>query len=128
MKMALVHDLAEAIVGDITPDCGVTPEEKHRMEQEAMIKIESTLAESHAHIGKEIRELWEEYEAASTKEALICKDLDKFDMVAQADQYEREQGATLPSFFESTTGVIKHPLIASWDAQIRENRETVSKD
>lgn len=33
---ALVHDLAECIVGDLTPHCGVTPEEKHRREDEAM--------------------------------------------------------------------------------------------
>lgn len=36
---ALVHDLAECIVGDLTPHCGVTPEEKHRREDEAMKKI-----------------------------------------------------------------------------------------
>ncbi|KAH0548216.1 hypothetical protein KQX54_000174, partial [Cotesia glomerata] len=39
MQMALVHDLAECIVGDITPHCGVSPEEKHRLEDDAMIKI-----------------------------------------------------------------------------------------
>lgn len=33
---ALVHDLAECIVGDLTPHCGVSPEEKHRREDEAM--------------------------------------------------------------------------------------------
>lgn len=36
---ALVHDLAECIVGDITPHCGITPKEKHRQEDEAMKKI-----------------------------------------------------------------------------------------
>ena len=33
MKIALVHDLAECIVGDITPYCGVSPEEKDRRER-----------------------------------------------------------------------------------------------
>lgn len=28
LKMAIVHDLAECIVGDITPHCGVSKEEK----------------------------------------------------------------------------------------------------
>jgi putative hydrolase of HD superfamily len=37
--MALVHDLAECTVGDITPHCGVLPEDKHRMEDEAMEEI-----------------------------------------------------------------------------------------
>lgn len=33
VMMALVHDLAEAIVGDITPECGVSDAEKHRREK-----------------------------------------------------------------------------------------------
>lgn len=34
--MCLVHDMAECIVGDLTPHCGVSPEDKHRQEEEAM--------------------------------------------------------------------------------------------
>jgi hypothetical protein len=30
--MALVHDLAESLVGDITPDSGIAKAEKHRQE------------------------------------------------------------------------------------------------
>ena len=36
VAMALVHDLAEAVVGDITPNDGVSDEEKAAMEREAM--------------------------------------------------------------------------------------------
>lgn len=39
MELALVHDLAECIVGDITPYCGVDPDEKHRREDEAMLEL-----------------------------------------------------------------------------------------
>ena len=31
--MALVHDLAESIVGDLTPSCGVSKEEKRKREE-----------------------------------------------------------------------------------------------
>ena len=31
--MALVHDLAESIVGDLTPSSGVSKEEKHSREK-----------------------------------------------------------------------------------------------
>lgn len=31
--MALVHDMAECIAGDITPHCGVTDEEKFKLEK-----------------------------------------------------------------------------------------------
>ncbi|XP_019057534.1 PREDICTED: HD domain-containing protein 2, partial [Tarenaya hassleriana] len=36
VKMAIVHDIAEAIVGDITPSDGVPKEEKSRREQAAL--------------------------------------------------------------------------------------------
>lgn len=41
IEIALVHDLAECIVGDITPEkfSGVTKQEKHKMEQEAIENI-----------------------------------------------------------------------------------------
>lgn len=31
--MALVHDLAESIVGDLTPSCNVSKEEKYKREK-----------------------------------------------------------------------------------------------
>lgn len=31
-RISLVHDLAECIVGDITPYCGVSKQEKHQRE------------------------------------------------------------------------------------------------
>lgn len=37
--LALVHDLSECIVGDITPYCGVSREEKRKREDAAMVKI-----------------------------------------------------------------------------------------
>ena len=33
IKIALVHDLAEALVGDITPHDGISKEEKHKLEE-----------------------------------------------------------------------------------------------
>ena len=53
--MALVHDLAECIVGDITPHCGVSKEDKHRMEDEAMEKICNNLGERGAEMLKLFR-------------------------------------------------------------------------
>lgn len=36
MKMSLVHDMAESIVGDLTPHCGVSDGDKHQREVDAM--------------------------------------------------------------------------------------------
>lgn len=38
---------------------------------------------------QEISELWAEYEAASSPEALLVKDFDKFEMIMQALEYEK---------------------------------------
>ena len=38
--MALVHDLAESIVGDLTPSCGVSKEEKSKRERVRILGLE----------------------------------------------------------------------------------------
>ena len=53
VKLALIHDLAEAIVGDITPHDPVTKEEKRRMESDAMRKMRDMLGDALG--GEEIR-------------------------------------------------------------------------
>ena len=89
IRMALVHDLAEAKVGDITPSDSVTDAEKHRRELEAMKVVRDDLLTGlSGDPGREILELWMEYEEGKSKEAKFVKDLDKFDMVLQAVEYE----------------------------------------
>lgn len=87
--MAIVHDLAEAIVGDIPPTVNITSEEKHKMEGDAMQKMVEMLKNSME--AKEIQSLWMEYEEASTPEALFVKDVDKFEMIVQAFEYEKRK-------------------------------------
>lgn len=52
---ALVHDLAESIVGDITPMCGVSKEEKQRREMAAMREISALIPPQ----GERLMELFE---------------------------------------------------------------------
>ncbi|KAF6256705.1 hypothetical protein COO60DRAFT_1640499 [Scenedesmus sp. NREL 46B-D3] len=87
MRMALVHDVAEAIVGDITPHCNVSDDEKHKLEADA-----------------EVDQLWHEYEQQSSPEAHLVKDFDKLEMIIQAHEYEQAQGLPLQQFFDSTNG------------------------
>lgn len=49
-NLALVHDLAESIVGDITPLCGVSKEEKQRRELAAMREISSLIPPQGEHL------------------------------------------------------------------------------
>lgn len=95
MKMGLVHDLAESIVGDITPMDDVTPEEKHAKEKvdfPFFQYFQNAFAEIVGNFPKELAEeflsLWEEYEAQETIESHYVFDFDKLDMLLQANQYE----------------------------------------
>ncbi|KAJ2999998.1 hypothetical protein HKX48_003291, partial [Thoreauomyces humboldtii] len=87
IKMSIVHDLAECIVGDLTPHGGISKAEKHKRERDAMDELVDMLQGSVE--AEEIRDLWKEYEDAATEEALFVKDLDKFEMIVQALEYEK---------------------------------------
>eukprot|EP01135_Chromosphaera_perkinsii_P009755 Nk52_evm20s1869 gene=Nk52_evmTU20s1869 len=117
IKMALVHDLAESVVGDITPHDGVSKEKKFQMEKDAMVKIENDLSESiHRAYAREFHDLWEEYEQNTTPESKFVKDLDKFEMILQAYEYEQAENrhGELESFFASTKGKFQHPAVMKW--------------
>lgn len=104
IKMALAHDLAEAVVGDITPHCGVSKEEKARRERDAMLHVRHDLL-GDSRAGRELFELWSEYEAGASATAKLLKDIDKFEMILQADEYEQQQaGIDLEEFYRSAVG------------------------
>ncbi|KAG9143612.1 hypothetical protein Leryth_019204 [Lithospermum erythrorhizon] len=102
VKIAIVHDIAEAIVGDITPSDGVPKVEKSRMEQAALNEMCKVLGGGMR--AEEIKELWAEYENNSSLEANLVKDFDKVEMILQALEYETEHGKVLDEFFLSTAG------------------------
>ncbi|MFS7895763.1 putative HD/PDEase domain, 5'-deoxynucleotidase YfbR/HDDC2 [Helianthus anomalus] len=86
IKIALVHDIAEAIVGDITPSDGVPKVEKTRLEQAALNEMCNILGGGMR--AAEIQELWREYEDNASLEANLVKDFDKVEMILQALEYE----------------------------------------
>ncbi|KAK5964517.1 HD domain-containing protein 2, partial [Trichostrongylus colubriformis] len=126
VMMSLVHDLAEAIVGDITPHCGVSDEEKYDQESKAMQKIASFVPVS--SVGDQWIELWREYENQETLEAKVVKHLDKFDMVVQAFDYERKYGLDLEQFFESTKSAFTIDPFVKWNNELRSRRDVFRKE
>ena len=64
------------------------------------------------------------------KPAHLTKDLDKFDMIMQAMEYEEKskKGDFLQDFFDSTKNVICHEQVQSWDQKLRENRQKLHND
>ncbi|CAI8595663.1 unnamed protein product [Vicia faba] len=124
IKIALVHDIAEAIVGDITPSDGVPKAEKSRMEQEALDKMCEVLGGGMR--ADEIKELWAEYENNSSLEANVVKDFDKVEMILQALEYEMEHGKVLDEFFISTAGKFQTEIGKSWAAEIISRRKSLT--
>lgn len=124
IKLALVHDMAECIVGDITPFDGVSKEEKHRREKETMEYLSGLVGEE---VGREFLSLWQEYEAQETQEAKFVKDLDKFEMILQAHEYEvsEEKSGTgwLQEFFDFTKDKFQHPVVKDWVEQLNKLRD-----
>lgn len=94
LKLALVHDLQEALVGDITPFDGVSEEEKAQREKAAVKEISQKL-----HFA-ELEDLFTEYENNQTKEARFVKDMDRFDGVLQAKYYDNSNKAKEKIFNE----------------------------
>lgn len=101
--MALVHDLAESLVGDITPYDGVAPEEKRRREHQAITRLSGLAGDP------QILELWEEYDRAQTAEARFVKELDKLETVLQAAEYEADRGAELDEFWRMGDRALASP-------------------
>ena len=89
LSMCLVHDIAEIVVGDLTPHDDIRGEEKHRLEREAMMKI-----------APQWIELFDEYEQGETEEAQFVKTMDKLDMGLQAINYQ-QQSLDLSEFIKS---------------------------
>jgi putative hydrolase of HD superfamily len=103
LQIAVLHDLAEVRVGDITPHDNVSKKDKTERESAAL----KNMLQSRPDLYK----LWEEYEEQSTEEAKFVHDLDRLDMALQAIHYRRIQGADTEEFIISARRDIKHPKV-----------------
>lgn len=124
MQLALVHDLPECIVGDITPYDGISIDRKHMLEQEAMEKLAGILGDD---VGKIMEDIYNEYRAQETPEARFVKDLDKFDMIFTAALYEKRSRmpGSLQEFFDCTEGKFEHPLVRKLASGLSEYRKNM---
>lgn len=80
VEMALLHDLTEAIIGDISP---IEPKKKEKELLEK--KAEKDLLEL---VGREGVKLMKEYREGKTKLAKFVRDMNLVDMVMQAYEYK----------------------------------------
>ena len=120
-RMALIHDMAEALVGDITPVDGVSKEEKSRRESETMDYIcKNLLGKFNGGLnGTEVRKIWQEYEDSETLESKFVHDVDKIELISQMVEYERlYKGEKDLGEFTWVTKKIQSDEVKSWSLQL----------
>ncbi len=112
IRMALLHDIAESITGDLTPEM-TSPENKLALEKAAIEKIIHTLPEP---LRIKYRALWDEYSAQKSAESVLVHEVDKLDMALQASTYAKEGTSSfenLKIFFDSAKKSINNQEIKS---------------
>ena len=114
LQMALIHDLGEIYVGDLTPSDGVPQDEKSELESKAVQKITSDLPG-----GEVIKSLWQEYEACETLEARLVHQIDRLEMGLQAGVYSLKGAVGMDEFFASAGEALKDELLVSLLAELK---------
>ncbi len=106
LAYAVLHDLPEARVGDITPHDGIDAADKHAREAQA----------ANALLPPALAARWHAYEAQDDPEARFVRQLDRLDMALQAVAYADRADDVRP-FLASARKVIVEPgLVALLDA------------
>ncbi len=81
LKMLIIHDLAETVIGDIPAhEISARQDGKYKAEQKAMKLVVSDLPQA---LQAEILNLWEEFEARQTPEAELAASIDKIEALMQ---------------------------------------------
>lgn len=83
MKICIIHDLGEAVNGDIPAIEQIEGVDKGVDERKDLQLLIRPLSQD---LQQEILALWDDYENASSKEALLAKALDKIETVLQHTQ------------------------------------------
>lgn len=111
LKLCLVHDLGEAISGDVPATEQGRDPHRARREHEDLVSLCAPLP---SDLQSEVVGLWEEYTAGATPEAAVAKGFDKLETMLQ-----HLVGQNAPDFdygFNLTYGrayTDRHPLLAA---------------
>lgn len=128
MKMALLHDLAEVVTGDmVTARWSIIDvkkvEEKEKEEKREIKKMFDIIGE-----GDGYGDIFDEMVSRITPEAKVFWQLDKLEMAIQALEYEQEQEKNLDEFFVTADLYIKEPNLREIFDEIMIKRENRRKE
>jgi len=117
LRMALIHDLPEAIIGDLTPS-KKTKESKEK-EDAAMSQILDLLPKKQR---EKYMTVWNEYQEEKTREAKAVRQLEKLEMALQAKEYEKAKSTSqsLKRFIKSAQKAMVWPQLRRLLAYILE--------
>ncbi len=104
LRLALLHEFGEIYAGDITPADGVSGEEKHRREEDSVVRVLSKLPNGEMYIT-----LWREYEDNQSPEARFVRQIDRLEMALQAGVYQRQGLLDPAEFFRSAGAALSTP-------------------
>lgn len=73
--------------------------------------------------------MYKEYEAKETPEAKFIKDLDRFDLLFTAAEYEKRDNTPLKcqEYFDNLEGKFEHPFVKKLVETLREQRKALSQ-
>lgn len=99
MKMCIIHDLAESIIGDIMP--GEIPDKEKKMKENKVMKY--ILFSLPVSVRIDYFGIWKEFLLNGSKEAQLVHKVDKLEMLLQAREYllQGYPNRYLEQFFKS---------------------------
>lgn len=116
LKMIVLHDLAESVTGDLTPE-QKPKNEKTKLENSTIRKILSNLPKK---LEKQYLEIWREFQENQTRESKYVHQIDRLEMTLQAMIYSKEINSLekVTPFLKSAKNEIKDPNLLKIFEQI----------
>jgi putative hydrolase of HD superfamily len=101
-----------------------------------MKHLTSLLPDAFSTNAKVLQELFEEYEAGATTEAILVKDIDKYELLVQAVEYERDtilrgeklEGLKDLSSFYGVSKGITSDIVKGWAQDVLQERDSLRSD
>lgn len=136
IKMLILHEIGEVIIGDITPFDNISHGEKMRKEHEAMEKVIGNLVDR-----QELMKLLLEFDERQTREAIFAYRCDKLEADLQAKVYQdmgcqralEEQENNVVFKSDKVQQIVKNgaknafDIWYEWDKTLYSNDEVFSK-